>query len=64
MTEWALAAEILELGQTLFDTVIESASASGSVENEVTVDAVEARAAADEFFAALRLLLGLDEGGA
>jgi hypothetical protein len=59
MTERAPAAEVLELGQMLFDAVIEGA-ACGSVESEVAVDAVEARAAADEFFAALRLLLGLN----
>ena len=61
MTERILAAEVLELGQTLFDTLIESAIAPGSAENQVAVDAAQARAASDEFFVALRLLLGLAE---
>lgn len=63
VTQRGLAAEILDLGQTLFDTLIEEASVRGPAGNQPTVDAVEARAAADEFFAALRLLLGPEEGG-
>jgi hypothetical protein len=53
-----IAAEVLELGEMLFDTAI-GAAAQGSA-GEETVDAAfieEMRAAADEFFMALRLLL-------
>jgi hypothetical protein len=56
------AAEVLELGQTLFDAMIETASSSaaGDAAGE-PFPAEEVRAAAEEFFRALRLLLGLDE---
>lgn len=57
------AAEVLELGQALFDTVIEAAAAppaasDGDTERE-PFPLEEARAAADQFFAALRMLLGI-----
>lgn len=56
-------AEVLELGQTLFDAVIEAAASppARDAANE-PFPAEEVRAAADEFFRALRLLLGLDDG--
>ncbi len=54
-----IAAEILELGEMLFDTAIE-ATAQRPAGEEVGDGAFveEMRAAAGEFFAALRLLLG------
>ncbi len=53
-----IAAEVLELGEMLFDTAIDAAaqqSAGESVGDTTFVE--EMRAAADEFFMALRLLL-------
>lgn len=61
VTRRELTAEVLELGQTLFESMLEGRSASGSRENQLAVDPEESRLAADEFFIALRLLLGLDE---
>lgn len=57
------AAEVLELGQTLFDAVIEVASGS-TVEDALSepFPTEDVRAAADEFFRALRVLLGLEGG--
>lgn len=59
-----VAAEILELGETLFDAVIDAAAnrpntVEGSGEPFPTEDF---RAAADEFFRALRVLLGIEPG--
>ena len=54
-----IAAEVLELGEMLFDTAIDAAAqrpAGEQVEDAAFVE--EMRAAADEFFTALRLLLG------
>ncbi len=61
--ERAVAAEVLELGQALFDAVIETAAAGRPPEaaDEAYAEA-EVRAAAEEFFTALRLLLGLEPG--
>ncbi len=57
-----IAAEVLELGAALFDTMIEDAAARqpapGSANEAYPAD--EVRAAADDFFAALRVLLGLE----
>jgi hypothetical protein len=53
-----LAAEVLELGEMLFDTAIEAAAqgpAGEAAEDAAFVE--ELRAAADEFFMALRLVL-------
>ena len=53
-----MAAELLELGEMLFDTAIDMAAQRS--EEEETGDGAsieEMRAAADEFFTALRLLL-------
>jgi len=55
------AAEVLELGEMLFDTAIEAAtrqSAIGEEPKALLVD--EMREAADECFMALRLLLGAE----
>ncbi len=58
-----VAAEVLELGEALFDTVIEEMSLrsqdSGKNSNAVSLD--DARAAVETFFAALRLLFGFSE---
>ncbi len=56
-----VAAEVLALGQTLFESVLEGRSASDSSESQLAVDVDESRSAANEFFMALRLLLGLEE---
>jgi hypothetical protein len=55
------AAEILELGEMLFDTAIDAATQQPT-EGEEIEDTLrdEMRAAADEFFTALRLLLGAE----
>ena len=59
------AAEVIELGEMLFDTAIDLA-AQRPLEGEASDAALieEIRAAADEFFTALRLLLetGQDTG--
>jgi hypothetical protein len=59
------AAEVIELGEMLFDTAIDAA-ARQPIEGEASDTALieEMRAAADEFFTALRLLLetGQDTG--
>jgi hypothetical protein len=55
------AAEVLELGEMLFDTAIDVAArqpTEGEEIEETLRD--EMRAAADEFFMALRLLLGTE----
>lgn len=59
-TRRRVADEVLELGQTLFDTVIEVAATPPPPDGEepAVFPADDVRAAADEFFAALRLLLG------
>ena len=52
-----IAAEVLELGEMLFDTAIDAAAQRpGEQAREPTI-IEEMRAAADEFFTALRLLL-------
>jgi hypothetical protein len=59
-----VAAEILELGETLFDAVLDAAAArSGAVEGEPLPEA-ELRTAAEEFFKTLRVMLGLPKGSA
>lgn len=55
-----VAAEVLELGETLFDAVLDAAAdCSGAVESEPLPEA-ELRTAAEEFFQALRVLLELN----
>jgi hypothetical protein len=61
------ALEVLEVGQALFDAVIESASdqregPASEDEGEKYPDE-ELRAAAEAFFEAVRVLLGLDHPG-
>ncbi len=58
-TEPHLAAELLELGEMLFDTMIEVAAQKSGDGNEMDASLIEEmRMAADEYFMALRLLLG------
>ena len=53
-----MAAELLELGEMLFDTAIDAAAQRPAGEETSDVKSIEEmRAAADEFFFALRLLL-------
>ncbi len=55
------SAEVLELGEMLFDSAIDAASRKpdqGEEADALLVD--EMRVAADEFFMALRLLLGVE----
>jgi hypothetical protein len=56
--------EILELGEFLFDTVMDAAVASGepAARNDDSFPEQDLRAAAAEFFTALRLLLRVEEG--
>ncbi len=63
-----VATEVLELGQSLFDVVIEAAANARNESNPVDetgarapFPAEDVRAAADEFFAALRVLLQMEE---
>ncbi len=56
------ATEVLELGEMLFDSAIEAATqqpAQGEGADASFVE--EMRAAADEFFVTLRLLLGIEK---
>ena len=64
MTEQELAAEVLELGQTLFDGLLEGSRLPREGEGRPEMNLEEARGAANEFFTALRLLLGLEAGDA
>lgn len=53
-----LAAEVLELGEMLFDTMIEAVAQQPAEKNTVDADLIdEMRATADEYFTAVRLLL-------
>jgi hypothetical protein len=56
------AAEVLELGEMLFDTAIDAATRQ-PVEGEGADASLveEMRGAAEEFFVALRLLLGVEK---
>jgi hypothetical protein len=58
-----IAAEVLELGEALFDAAIDAATGGqlAAATDEPSPEA-ELRAAAEEFFTALRLLLGLELG--
>ena len=58
LSRQAIAAEVLELGEMLFDTAIDAAAQRPAEESAGdTTFLEEMRAAADEFFMALRLLL-------
>jgi hypothetical protein len=55
-----IAAEVLELGEALFDVVLDVAAARQQTDQHTPADLDEVRAAANQFFTALRLLLGLE----
>ncbi len=57
-----LAAEVLELGESLFETALEVGNHQRAEDQEGEVyPTEEIRAASDEFFTALRLLLRIEE---
>ena len=57
-----LAAEVLELGESLFEIALEAGNYSSSSHEEGEAYPVEElRAATDEFFTALRLLLRIEQ---
>ena len=61
---WVAAAEVLELGEMLFDTAIDTVIQRTVQDNGGDASIVEEmRSAADEFFVALRLLLGVEKQG-
>ncbi len=57
MTRQRAAAEVIELGKMLFDTMIEAAQQPAQDKENDAPLIEEMRATADEFFTALRLLL-------
>jgi hypothetical protein len=64
VTQREVAGEVIDLGQALFDIVIgafPNALPADQLDSGELVTEDEIQAAADEFFAALRVLLGLDE---
>jgi hypothetical protein len=57
-----MAAEVIELGEALFETALEVGNHHPAEGHEGEAYPVEEiRAATDEFFTALRLLLGVEE---
>lgn len=55
-----LAAEVLELGESLFEITLEAGSHQSSAgEESETYPTEEMQAAIQEFFSALRLLMGI-----
>jgi hypothetical protein len=57
-----MAAEVLELGQSLFETTLEAGNHHSAENQEDEVyPTEEIRATAQEFFTALRLLLRIEE---
>jgi DNA-binding MarR family transcriptional regulator len=57
-----IAVEVLELGETLFDALLDAAADPDRAEASEALPEGELRTAAGEFFHALRVLLVLDEG--
>jgi len=56
------AAEVIELGEMLFDTAIDAAVRQPAKGEEIDASLIEEmRAAADEFFTALRILLEAEQ---
>jgi hypothetical protein len=56
-----VAGELLELGETLFDAVLDVAAARFGTEQSEPLPEAELRTAAEEFFRTLRVLLGLGD---
>ncbi len=52
-----IAAEVLELGETLFDAALEATARCLAGDTEEPFPETEMRTAADDFFRALRILL-------
>jgi hypothetical protein len=52
-----VAAEIVELGETLFDAILDAAAARSGAEESEPLPEAEFRRAAEEFFQTLRVLL-------
>jgi len=62
ISEHRVAAEVLELGQSLFETALEVGNHPQAENQESAVyPTEEIRATAQEFFTALRLLLRIEE---
>jgi len=57
-----IAAEVIELGEMLFDTMLEAAQQPAQHKENDAPLIEEMRATADEFFTALRLLLETGQG--
>ncbi len=57
-----IAAEVIELGEMLFDTMLEAAQQPAQDKENDAPLIEEMRATADEFFTALRLLLETGQG--
>ena len=61
-TRQRLAAEVIELGESLFEMALEAGTHQPAAGEEIVAYPVEEiQAAAEEFFTALRLLLGVAE---
>ncbi len=58
-----IAAEVLELGETLFDTLLDAAVARPPADEAEPFPEADLRTAADEFFRTVRALLGIPEDG-
>jgi hypothetical protein len=56
-----VASEVLELGEALFDTVLDAASIRCGAEPSEPLPEAELRTAAEEFFRTVRVLLGLGD---
>jgi hypothetical protein len=56
-----VAAEVLELGETLFDAVLDAAAARIGGENSEPLPEAELRAAAEDFFETLRVMLEVSD---
>jgi hypothetical protein len=54
-----VAAEVLELGETLFDAVLDAAAARSGAEAGEPLPEAELRTAAEEFFQTLRVMLDM-----
>jgi hypothetical protein len=52
-----VTAEVLELGETLFEAVLDAAASRSAVEGSEPLPEVELRTAAEEFFQTLRVML-------
>jgi hypothetical protein len=55
-----IAAEVLELGETLFDALLDAVADPARAEASESLPESELRTAADEFFQTLRSLLRVD----